>query len=695
LALLLGFTIWCFRPVSVSIPWENVKVEILNTKNPESKGYEANIIGVNDWSGEKLSLEDFSKTNGWSNSKGLVTGVNGAEDLTIPGHLRDRGEVIIEFKATEKGGFVKVKTGYKETVVDLYASSDNVIAVNIGKDFVNPLYLFTLYICDIISISLICLAILIFAYWFSERLDGESELPDKIMVLSAYLYLAVPLVLFSIGWLKPIFAIVFTAVIGFGLWKVSKDFEYQIEVKRDFLKFFLISLLIAAVWVYFSGIGGYTFQNSDFEARNTIFHDLINHNWPVKYDYRQVPELQNTFGETAALVYYFPYWLPAALVGKAFGWLPANNMLYLWTVLGVTICFHLVARYTKIRKSWVLVLFVLWSGMDIFGQAAIHALTQKPPYLSVFDLLQKQQLEWWAEPGKLFQYSSHTTQLFWVFNQALPAWMVTLLVLNQKKYEGIIFTSTLIFLFAPIPAIGLAPFVAYKIFEKIPFESLKMVIPQVMRRIREITTIQNIVSGGVLFVTALLFFSANVSGSSQQGFASNQHGFTWELLPQSISTGQFIYIYILFCLVEFVPLVILAWNSDNRALLIITFGILLLLPLYKYGVNNDFAMRSSIPALLCLYLLFIKKINTHFLSPDTFQKGIYSAIILFVLLFSAVTPLHEILRSRDMVESGFPSFADSWKTFDKLRNEPGKKISATYFLISDPAEKLFFKTIGK
>lgn len=687
LSVLLGIIVWFFRPVLVTIPWESIKVEILNEKNAQSQGYEVNIVGARGWGGEKLALDDFAKAQGWAKNVDLLTGTPGGENLTIPGHLKDRGDVVIEFKATGRGGIVKVKTGYKEKIVDLYAPSDNVITVNVGKDFVNPIYLIILYTCDVITISLGILAILVFILGISKRLSGKSALPDRLMVWSAYLYLAVPLIMFAVGWLKAIFALFFSVAILFGMWKADKDFEYQVEDKKGFLKFFFISLLVASVWVYFSGIGGYTYQNLDFDARNAIFRDLINHSWPVIYDYRHVPEYRSILGDTAALIYYFPFWLPSALVGKAFGWLAGNNMLYIWTVLGVTICFHLVTRYTQIRKSWVLLVFVFWSGMDILGRAGMLVLASNPPYLSVFQLLQNAPIEWWTAPLQLFQYSAHTTQLFWVFNQSLPAWIATLLVLNQKKCRSILFTSALVLLYAPLPSLGLAPFVVYKLFENMPLESLKAGYYQVLSRIKEAVTGQNIISGGILFATALFFFSSNVG--------TYERGFSWELLPGTVSAGQFIYMYLLFCLVEFLPFVLLVKDSANRPLLILLLIILLILPLYKYGGYNDLAMRASIPALLILCLLFIQRINLHLLSPDSFSKGIYSAILVLVLLLSAVTPLHEILRSRDMLESSTPTFTDSWKTFDKSRGGEEKTNGIRNFVTGDPAEKLFFKTIGK
>jgi hypothetical protein len=192
-----------------------------------------------------------------------------------------------------------------------------------------------------------------------------------------------------------------------------------------------------------------------------------------------------------------------------------------------------------------------------------------------------------------------------------------------------------------------------------------------------------------------LFFSANVSSSQQNGFTNQQHGFTWTLISSSLSIGKFIYIYILFCLVEFIPFVIMTKDTAHRALLIIASVTLVLLPFYKYGEYNDLAMRASIPALLILYLLVVKKINEHFSTPASFEKSVYSAILIVILLFSAVTPLHNILQSRDMVESGYPSFTDDWRTFDKVRSDPGKRIATSYFVVGNPTEMPFFKAIGK
>jgi hypothetical protein len=72
------------------------------------------------------------------------------------------------------------------------------------------------------------------------------------------------------------------------------------------------------LWVALSGIGGFGLQNWDFNFRNAVLHDLVDYSWPVVYPQGRI------------LLYYFTYWLPAALAGKIFGWFGANIFLFVW-----------------------------------------------------------------------------------------------------------------------------------------------------------------------------------------------------------------------------------------------------------------------------------------------------------------------------------------------------------------------------
>ncbi len=165
-------------------------------------------------------------------------------------------------------------------------------------------------------------------------------------------------------------------------------------------------LLLTGLWVFLSGVGGYAFQNWDHHWRNAVLHDLITYNWPVVYS---SPEK----GPITMLVYYVGYWLPAALAGKIFGWQAANFVLFLWTWLGVFLVISHLSLKLKTTALKAALLLIFFSGMDALGVLlfANEYPTLWPPI---------QHLEIWS--GNL-QYSSFTTQLFWVFNQVIPAWL--------------------------------------------------------------------------------------------------------------------------------------------------------------------------------------------------------------------------------------------------------------------------------
>ena len=64
----------------------------------------------------------------------------------------------------------------------------------------------------------------------------------------------------------------------------------------------------------------------------------------------------------------------------------------------------------------VIGIMIFFSGLDIIG-----CFIQEWNFQSFASILH---LEWWLEG---FQFSSNTTCLFWVYNQAVPAWIATLL----------------------------------------------------------------------------------------------------------------------------------------------------------------------------------------------------------------------------------------------------------------------------
>lgn len=103
-----------------------------------------------------------------------------------------------------------------------------------------------------------------------------------------YIYLALPTLIFMIGWLKWYLALLFGILTAFACVKGFSDSIQEKLLIIDNLsdtRTFLKALVLISLWVYVSGIGGWCYQNSDHEVRNAIFRALVEYDWPVvSYD---------------------------------------------------------------------------------------------------------------------------------------------------------------------------------------------------------------------------------------------------------------------------------------------------------------------------------------------------------------------------------------------------------------------------
>ncbi len=183
----------------------------------------------------------------------------------------------------------------------------------------------------------------------------------KFLHRLSILYLVLPFIIFCMGWLRLSIAIPVTALTLWALWQLFNHLpitSYQSPTSN--LHFFLPAFLLTGLWVLLSGVGGYTFQNWDHHWRNAVLHDLITYDWPVIYS---SPER----GPITMLVYYVGYWLPAAFIGKAFGWQAANFTLFLWTWLGVFLVTFQLGNLLKTSPLKFALLLIFFSGLDALG----------------------------------------------------------------------------------------------------------------------------------------------------------------------------------------------------------------------------------------------------------------------------------------------------------------------------------------
>lgn len=463
---------------------------------------------------------------------------------------------------------------------------------------------------------------------------------DFYAVLIGIAYLILPILIFLIGFLRFYIAFPLACTVMYCAYKAYRNLynsDCKIEIQgRWYLWTYLFALVV--LWIYFSGIGSFSYQNSDYIVRNPIFRDLINYKWPVIYDLSKMPNniTSITGTDKVMFVYYFTYWLPSAVIGKMCGEVVANVALLLWTVLGILLIFYFIARYLRKLSYHIILVFIVFSGLDIIG-----TFIRRGTY-HFFD-----HLECWS----FFQYSSNTTLLYWVFNQAVPTWLITIIMMNYKNRKSVLFIASTIFCYSPFATFGIIPIAVYMYLKRYEYDKDISIKHRIVRGI----TIENCFMPIMMLVVFGLFYMSN-SGSV------GLYGWTFTMMTGWTFKGM-VYIYIVSIVLEIgLYFVIIRKYLRGNKILIVSLVSLLLIPFYKITPANDFAMRGSIPALFILIVFIIKYVQTKH----------RHTMIAILLLTGSVTALSEISRSvfstfksDTYLKEDIYSFGDMKKSSDK------------------------------
>ena len=438
----------------------------------------------------------------------------------------------------------------------------------------------------------------------------------------ALAYVALPTLVFVAGWLRVPFGSAAAAAIVVALWKLlgdravthgqpSRQPDRQPSGQPDGWPTALVILAagVAVAWTLLAGLGHVVYANRDWVTRDAVLVDLVRDAWPVVYPVDGVALLMR------APIGYF---LPAALVGKATDLRIAELALFAWTATGVWLTFALMLRDRPAPKAAAIriAVFVAFSGMDIVGQIAHY----NPHPIGAH-------LEWWAY---LFQYSSQTTQLFWVPNHALPGWLAVAWLLSQDPRRLPVGPAILFVAFAPLwsplTAVGIAPLVAAALLRRwwssrSPTFLLKAVFD--WRLLAPVV------------VVVVLVFPYLVTGSDKVASGSN--------LDVRWVGEDFVPRYIEFVLFEFAGFALLLLSHDRRDLPTwVATGVLLALPFHRFGPYNDLAMRASIPALTLFAIRLGGWLSTPFAATRDPRRRIVAVLLLAI---GAVTPFMEIARA--------------------------------------------------
>lgn len=443
----------------------------------------------------------------------------------------------------------------------------------------------------------------------------------------AVAYLALPLPIFFLTWLQPLYGLPLTALLllalrglvrpGGGGWPAGP--------------LLVTTALVAAAWSSLGGAGHLFYANAyDWIARDAVLRDLVTMPAPVTYD--QVDGLPLILRAPIA------YYLPAALLAKGLGLAWADTLLLLWTGLGAWLFLAMVAAQVK-AASWrgaaaVAALVVLFSGMDVLGN----------PGMALDPTFHR---EWWAG---MAQYSSNSTLLFWVPNHALPGWLLTMVLLRARhdpaylRIAGVI--GALGLLWAPLVCIGLAPLL------------LALAVLRLREgRLRTLLTAENLLAAPLLAAVPALYLTMDSARIPLQ------------VLPAQLPLGLFLPLYLFFVIVEGGAQCLaarLAHPPGRPVFLWTALVVLALLPVVSFGPGNDLAMRGSIPALVVIMVACLEALLAQ---PAGAPMPRRALPLLLMLTIGMMTPANEIARAL-LLPRWSPNVTDSLYRLTEGNTQP-------------------------
>jgi len=497
-----------------------------------------------------------------------------------------------------------------------------------------------------------------------NALGTSPPTPRGIAFLLAVscVYVGLPSAVFFLGWLRwwaawPAVILLLGAVVGL----LRKAVQAGLRDRSDSVGgtsfpagrgFFVakgFSWSQGALWagvcllvVSLSGAGGVGLQEGDYFKHNAVLKHLMESPWPV-----WIPTDQGAF----PLVYYPGWYLPGAVVGKWFGWAAANGLIFLWTAAGVMLALAWFAALVGRCQPMVLAIFFLFSAPDVLGAAIFKLIgwdpgpPRPPPVPDAWGIdwyalrWWNWELRWWAGPYT-WNYCSHMELVFWVPQQALGAWICSGMMaagIFWSRLQGrcwALVPLALSALWSPFVTLGLTPFLLADIFGG-------------SRGDRDrVAPGSGWLSGPNLAALALLglaglYYAAHFAPLPFRNDPRSEFrilGFEdWPTLIYLVRLG-FFWMIDVGTIAGLILLVRRPRKSPERIVFCTAVGVLLVLSLFRYGLNNDLGMRVSMPWLFMLAVLLAKGAIRKRLPP------VRRWILWGTLALMSATPTAEVYR---------------------------------------------------
>ena len=493
----------------------------------------------------------------------------------------------------------------------------------------------------------------------------------RSVFLWSMLYLLVPLVIFLFAYTRLYWALlvsIILSVTGYFAYR-SIDKDRAVEMTPALI---ICTAVISLLWVYLAGAGEFSWASHDHNVRAAILNDLVNYDWPVIYDLstQSNPEVVKILGQggQAAFSYYFFFWTVPALIGKLLGLTAARVSFLIWSAAGIFMSSMLLSFFQKKPQITAITVLFLFGGFDLimFG---FRTLIQH----------ESATFEGWNRElyihGDFFQTMN-------TINQAIPGWMITMLLLNHKDNRFIGFFGSLSFCYSPWVTIGLLPIAICELLREKSQISFKRILSP-----------GNIISPVIVLLVFGTYFTSNPA-------ATGVKGFLWEFFPGEIPA--MIMAYILYVIFEFGIWVTAVLPDAKRDPVFITAVLtLLIMPVWKMTEMNDFVMRGTLAPMLVIMIYVLKRFD---LSVERLRKNgndLRSAGFMVLFLVSGMTAVVFLIISAVStvkIYDGEDTSIQPYETivsFGDIRSEEYTGLVQRQFFVYDFENRPFYKIFGK
>jgi hypothetical protein len=403
-------------------------------------------------------------------------------------------------------------------------------------------------------------------------------------------------------------------------------------------------LLIAFVLSVIGGQGHFFFVKDDWLIRDAVLADLVD---------RWLPAIYAHEGENWILRAPLGMYLPPAGIGHLFGLYAAHLALLVQTSIILGGFFYVSTCVWPRRRLAFLLLFVLFSGVDVIPTLMKTGGEWLPRYLFFW-------AEWWS-------YDNNVANLFWTPNHALPGWWfaaLALLYLNREIDLAALAAATIpLVLWSPITLMGAVP-----IFALLAITAS-----------RSEFSLRFLGACGVLlgFAPVLVYLGIDAAAVPHEwlivknGFFDEYSVFISFALPQAV-----------FALIFYQRI-----DPWFRTTLLASITVLFLIPLYSLGFMNDLSQRASIVPLALVAFGF----NSLLIDFLTARNAIIGVAATPIALLAAVSPALELYDS--VTTPPFAPSACNLATVN-MTKFAARDLPSTYFAHLDSTPDWLFRDRG-